>query len=126
MLFDPNLTMIAVVLGYLIARIIVCKRCVAQIKVSCMVVHVSQIFFSATGYRVSLKTTAWNAETLLRLPEICRRYTKRREPFPDSLGHSLLRILAFEQSRKTKTFFSKQITGHVSFPRDILVADVFM
>lgn len=126
MLFDPNLSMIAVVLGYLVARIIVCKCRVAQIKVACMVAHISQILFSATCYGVSLKTTAWNAETLLRLPEISRRYTKRREPFPDSLGHGLLRILAFEQSRKTKTFFSVQITGHVSFPRDILVTDVFM
>lgn len=126
MLFDPNLTMIAVVLGYLIVRTILCKCCVAQIKVACMVVHISQIFFSATGYGVSLKTTAWNAETLLWLPEISRRHTKRRKPFPDSLGHGLLHILAFEQSRKTETFFSKQITGHVSFPRDILVTDVFM
>lgn len=45
---------------------------------------------------------------------------------PDSLGHSPLHILAFEQPRKSKTFFSKQITGHVSFPRDILVTDVFV
>ena len=118
--------MLAAVLGYLMARTIVCKRHVAKIKVACIVVHISQIFFSATGYGVSLKTTAWNAETLLRLPEISRRYTKRREPFPDSLGHGLLRILALEQSRKTETFFPKQITGHVSFPRDILVTDVFM
>lgn len=102
-----------------------CKHCVAPIKVASMVVHISQIFFSATGYGASSKGTAWNAETLLRLPEISRRYTKRREPFPDSLGHSLLHILPFEHSRKTETFFCKQITGHVSFPRDILVTDVF-
>lgn len=75
---------------------------------------------------MSLKTTAWNAEALLWLPEISRRYRKRKEPFPDLRGHGLLCILAFEQSRKTETFFSKQITGHVSFPRDILVTDVFM
>lgn len=91
-----------------------------------MIIHISQVFFSAMSYGVSLKPTVWNAETLLQLPEISRRYTKRREPLPDSLGHSPLHILAFEQPRKTKTFFSKQITGHVSFPRDILVTDVFM
>lgn len=48
-LFDLNFTMIAIVLEYLIARIIVCKRRVTLIKVACMVGHISQIFFSATG-----------------------------------------------------------------------------
>lgn len=89
-----------------------------------MVVHISEIFFSATGYRVSLKITVWGAKTLRWLSETSRRCTKRREPLPDP--SRLLCILAFEQSRKTQTFFSKQITGHVSFPRDILVTDVFM
>lgn len=103
-----------------------CKCCTGYIRGVCRPVRFSQIFFSATCYGVSLKTTAWNVETLLWLPEISRRYRKRREPFPDLLGHGLLSILAFEESRKTKTFFSKQITGHVSFPRDILVTDVFM
>jgi len=125
-LVDLNPTMIAVALGYLAARITVCKCRVTPIKVERTGVHISQIFFSATGYRVSLKTTSWNAETLLRLPEDSRRHTKRREPFPDSLGHGPLRRFAFEHSRKTETFFSEQITGHVSFPRDILVTDVFM
>lgn len=88
--------------------------------------HLPDIF-SATGYSMSLKTTARSAETLLQLLEISRRYTTRREPLPDSPGHGLLRILAFEKKpHKTKTFFSKQITGHVSFPRDILVTDVFV
>lgn len=119
---NPTVTMLA--LGQLTARLIELGGTDNGTTQGCT--RSPDLFLCHRPREQVLKNIAWKAHAFLELPEISKRRANRREAFPCSFRRGLLCIVSFEQSRKTQTFFSEQITGHVSFSRDILVTDVFV